>query len=1082
MEVNDIKLSKKGFQMKWMERISKQIGVLCLYPQKNFEILYINELLLLELKYESQEAFQRRTDCSVLGIVHPDELKAFRDFLYLETEYPENPKFQCRLRCSDYSFVWYEMSRIHCLDQEQNPMLLCTLVNISQYMETRQTALEMEKEMQEAVDKMEATIQNIPGGYRVLRLNEKPSIEYASDSFYGMCGFRAEQMSGDVYGHYLQLLNQKDRSQFEKVVEDLKRYPHKKQLEYQIQQKDGSAIWVSDTLQSFRNSGGEMFAYSSIEDIQKWRMAWQKLRGLTNEVPFGIISCKCSIEDGIVAIDFFNDAFCRITGILKEQLEHAEGDLFKHMFSPGEWEVLLEKLKTAESGKVCMDQEFGVLCGDQEKKVRIAVKVVERQEKFWKINATFLDVTEQRITEGVLKFQDYFARNMDGFLANGFMVKRLGEEQEILYATCNIRTFLHAHSVSYEKMKISGYETMIHEEDYVSIRMKLQQYKKQLPMNFELEFRAKGQDGTFVWIKVIARRLYGFTSEDTYLFWFEDISRMKKIQEILSQKEEEYRVAALHNGEIVVRLEIKEKMAYIPKELAIRYQVPEKISNMPYQLLETGYILPESIAEYLKFYRKTVRGVNSTTELKTKGLDGVERWLYGKSTVRCDETGQAVMAIMSFTDMTEQKEKEKRLENVQQSERFFQKVAELSDRIILRYEYQTDRLMPVTQRSHRIFEKFSEPLSPLGLVNSKLIADEYLNEVHKAFYKIKKETTDGKLYIKVKALKKEDEWKWYRCTYHVVLEQDKRPEYAVIFCDDITTIRDRELAAQCFWNHLKTENKKPFLSLIYNLSLDAFEKSDGEIPHYYKAGVTKSYSKAADWMCGQVLPEYREKFRLCFSKERLFGKLEQGENQGGGSFLIRYEEETICIRTAYQIIKDPYTTDIAIWIRCQDIEQKKDIEIIREKEEHVQEEEKEIYIRTFGYFGIFVNGAAVPIQNAKARELLAFLVDKRGGYASAEEILSALWEEEPISTRTLTRVRKTVMILKNTLKEYTSEEIIESKGGLRRLNVEVVNCDLYDFLSGKEEYASLYQGIYMPNYSWSEVTIPELDAKRVPFS
>ena len=195
-------------------------------------------------------------------------------------------------------------------------------------------------------------------------------------------------------------------------------------------------------------------------------------------------------------------------------------------------------------------------------------------------------------------------------------------------------------------------------------------------------------------------------------------------------------MAALHNGEIVVRLEIKEKMAYIPKELAIRYQVPEKISNMPYQLLETGYILPESIAEYLKFYRKTVRGINSTTELKTKGLDGVERWLHGKSTVRCDETGQAVMAIMSFTDMTEQKEKEKRLENVQQSERFFQKVAELSDRIILRYDYQTDRLMPVTQRSHRIFEKFSEPLSPLGLVNSKLIADEYLNEVHKAFYKI----------------------------------------------------------------------------------------------------------------------------------------------------------------------------------------------------------------------------------------------------------------------------------------------------------------------------------------------------------
>lgn len=137
-----------------------------------------------------------------------------------------------------------------------------------------------------------------------------------------------------------------------------------------------------------------------------------------------------------------------------------------------------------------------------------------------------------------------------------------------------------------------------------------------------------------------------------------------------------------------------------------------------------------------------------------------------------------------------------------------------------------------------------------------------------------------------------------------------------------------------------------------------------------------------------------------------------------------------------------------------------------------------IYIKTFGYFEVFLNGKAILIKNAKAKELLAFLVGRQGAYASQADIISCLWEDEPVNKLTLGRLRKTVMILKDTLKDYGIEELIESKSGMRRLNTSIVNCDLYNYLSGKSEYVNLFNGAYMLNYSWGDLMLHELEALR----
>lgn len=79
-----------------------------------------------------------------------------------------------------------------------------------------------------------------------------------------------------------------------------------------------------------------------------------------------------------------------------------------------------------------------------------------------------------------------------------------------------------------------------------------------------------------------------------------------------------------------------------------------------------------------------------------------------------------------------------------------------------------------------------------------------------------------------------------------------------------------------------------------------------------------------------------------------------------------------------------------------------------------------------------------------------------------------------INSVTLARYRKVALRLKNTLEEYGISDVIETVDGKRRVVTEMVHCDLYDYLSGKEEFSQLFKGNYLSNYSWGETTLAEL--------
>lgn len=162
--------------------------------------------------------------------------------------------------------------------------------------------------------------------------------------------------------------------------------------------------------------------------------------------------------------------------------------------------------------------------------------------------------------------------------------------------------------------------------------------------------------------------------------------------------------------------------------------------------------------------------------------------------------------------------------------------------------------------------------------------------------------------------------------------------------------------------------------------------------------------------------------------------------------------------------------DGSVWLYSVLIDARED-----EKKPAVPQEKKRVRVQTFGYLNIMIDGEPVVFEHEKAKELLAVLIDRQGKFVSSGEIISCLWEDEAVNENTQSRCRKAAYHLRRILAAYDLEDLLESTPkGYRRVRTEMIDCDLYHYLSGEEAYIKRFRGAYMSDYSWAEQTLTML--------
>lgn len=141
----------------------------------------------------------------------------------------------------------------------------------------------------------------------------------------------------------------------------------------------------------------------------------------------------------------------------------------------------------------------------------------------------------------------------------------------------------------------------------------------------------------------------------------------------------------------------------------------------------------------------------------------------------------------------------------------------------------------------------------------------------------------------------------------------------------------------------------------------------------------------------------------------------------------------------------------------------------------VVEKRPRIQITCFGNFDILIDGSPVKFKFEKTKELLAYLVHRKGARCTSKEIIANLWEEDGHDSY----YRMLKKDLQDVLNNLGCGEIIYSERGKIGLsNLKCIQCDYFIWGENIEEGRKLYHGEYMAQYSWGREINAFLDMDK----
>lgn len=131
--------------------------------------------------------------------------------------------------------------------------------------------------------------------------------------------------------------------------------------------------------------------------------------------------------------------------------------------------------------------------------------------------------------------------------------------------------------------------------------------------------------------------------------------------------------------------------------------------------------------------------------------------------------------------------------------------------------------------------------------------------------------------------------------------------------------------------------------------------------------------------------------------------------------------------------------------------------------------ENVLVAKCFGTFDVFVNGKSLEFERSKTKELLAYLIDRRGNAVTSGELRAVLWEDAESDKSVSSYLQKLKKDLIITLKSAGTEKAFVNGWNKYAINPEFISCDYYDFLNNKPSGIHAYNGEYMAQYSWGEL-------------
>jgi len=133
-------------------------------------------------------------------------------------------------------------------------------------------------------------------------------------------------------------------------------------------------------------------------------------------------------------------------------------------------------------------------------------------------------------------------------------------------------------------------------------------------------------------------------------------------------------------------------------------------------------------------------------------------------------------------------------------------------------------------------------------------------------------------------------------------------------------------------------------------------------------------------------------------------------------------------------------------------------------------------VHCFGNFDVYSKDGIVYFQRQKSKELLAYLVHKRGTSSTTKELCAVIYDGN-VNVKSMEKQIQSILSgMMKTLRDVNAEEIIIKNYNSISLDITKVDCDYYRYLEKDPTLTNIYVGEYMSNYAWAEFRADYLEA------
>ena len=144
---------------------------------------------------------------------------------------------------------------------------------------------------------------------------------------------------------------------------------------------------------------------------------------------------------------------------------------------------------------------------------------------------------------------------------------------------------------------------------------------------------------------------------------------------------------------------------------------------------------------------------------------------------------------------------------------------------------------------------------------------------------------------------------------------------------------------------------------------------------------------------------------------------------------------------------------------------------VQEEIDHIRKRKTEQYrIRAvcFGNFEVYADGVPLEFKRKKAKELLAYLIDRHGVEVTTNELCAVLWENPGNDGKYRDYVYHLIADLKKTLAKADADDVLLILNRGYAVNTKFIDCDYYRLIEHRSTETVHFLGEYMHQYTWGE--------------